>query len=358
MAPPFRRSALAYVSVLLVLAFGFSGLLATVPTRGSSPGEDAGDEPLVPPADHHVHVWSRATRDVAVRIQEALDEEVIAEEDVRDLSARDVIAGLDSARIERGVLISTAYFFGFPDISVENERAKVEAENDYVARQVAAHPGRLVGFFSVNPLADYALDEIERLADHESFVGVKLHLGNSDVALRDAEDVARLREVFARANELDIAVVIHLGGRSDSFGAPDAEAFVDEVLPAAPDVAIQVAHMGGPGGFGPGSRAAARVFATAIEAHPERTRNLVFDMSAVPHPRYLAEGDTSLVRRIDELNRAFVDVVRDLGVDRVVYGSDYPLLSMPRLLSGLRQDLPLTDGEFLDLVDDPAPYLR
>lgn len=32
------------------------------------------------------------------------------------------------------MLLSTAYFFGFPDVTVEDERAKVRAENDYVAR--------------------------------------------------------------------------------------------------------------------------------------------------------------------------------------------------------------------------------
>lgn len=31
---------------------------------------------------------------------------------------------------------------------------------------------------------------------------------------------------------------------------------------------------------------------------------------------------------------------------------------MSRYLKGIREDLPLTDEEFRDLVDDPAPYLR
>ncbi len=353
-----RRFTVANVTLLLLLAAGIPARDAPDPARGGSPGAEAADQSPMPSADHHIHVWSAAARDVAVRIQKALEEEVVAEEDMRVLSGDDVIAGLDSAGVERGVLLSTAYFFGVPDVSVEDERSKVRAENDYVARQVEAHPDRLVGFFSVNPLTDYALDEIERLADHNAFVGLKLHLGNSDVDLRDAEDVARLREVFARVNELGLAVVIHLGGRRDSFGAPDAEAFVDEVLPAAPDVPVQVAHMGGPGGFGPGTRAAPGVFAAALEEHPERTRNLFFDLSAVPHPRYLAQGDTALVRRIDALNRAFVQAARELGFDRVVFGSDYPAIPISRYLAGLRQDLPLTDEEFGELIDDPAPYLR
>lgn len=251
MPHPRRTLRLAIVTAPLFLAGGIAlGTAGPEPELSVHHAERDGTltptDTVRPPADHHVHVWSPAARDVGIQIQKTLGQEVVAEEEMRVLSGDDVIAGLDSAGMERGVLISTAYFFGIPDVSVENERAKVQAENDYVARQVAPHPDRLVGFLSVNPLADYALDEIERLANHEAFAGLKLHLGNSDVDLRDGEDVARLREVFARANELGLAVVIHLGGRSDSFGAPDAEAFVNEVLPAAPDVPIQVAHMAGP----------------------------------------------------------------------------------------------------------------
>lgn len=350
---------------MLLTAPVLSLLLGLAPSPAAGPGpappgstDDDPADPPVPPADHHVHVWSPDARDAAIRIQEALGEEVIEEDEMRPLSADDVIAGLDSAGIERGVLLSTAYFFGNPEIAPEDERAKVRAENDYVARQVAAHPDRLVAFFSVNPLADYALGEMERLADHEAFVGLKLHLGNSDVDLRDGGDVERLREVFARASELDLAVAIHLGGRSDSFGAPDAEAFLDEVLPAAPDVPVQVAHMGGPGGFGPGTRAALDAFAAALEEHPERTRHLIFDLSSAPQPTYLARGDTALVRRVEALNRAFADAARRLGFDRVVYGTDWPVVPMARYLEGIRQDLPLSEEAFRDLVDDPAPYLR
>lgn len=355
---PARRPAIAAVLLLPLLA-GPPGATATDP--GPAGGPTVGDgraEPAAPPADHHVHVWSADARDVLVRAQEALGQEVIPEEKARPLTGDDVIAALDSAGVERGVLLSTAYFYGVPDLEVEDERARVRAENDYVARQVAEHPDRLAAFFSVNPLAGYALEEIDRLAGREAFTGLKLHLGNSDVDLRDSADVARLREVFGRANEAGLPVVIHLGGRSDSFGAPDAEAFVDEILPAAPDVPVQLAHMGGPGGFGPGTRAAARVYAAALEDHPERTRRLFFDLSGVPHPAFLAQGDTALVRRIEALNRAFLDAAREIGFDRIVYGSDLPAISTARYLEGLRETLALSDEDFRDLVDDPAPYLR
>jgi predicted TIM-barrel fold metal-dependent hydrolase len=346
-----------FAAIALVLTFAGAGTVGPGPAAPGAEGPYQ-DDTTGPPADHHVHIWSQDARDFLVRSQEELGQEVIAEAQARPLTSADVIADLDSAGIRRAVLLSTAYFFGIPDLDVEHEYSKVRAENDYVARQVQAHPDRLVGFFSVNPTADYALEEIDRLAGHPAFVGLKLQLGNSDVDLLDEGDAALLRKAFARANEHGLAVVVHLGGRSEEFGRPDAEAFLDEVLPAAPDVPVQVAHMGGPGGFGPGTRASIRAFAAALNDHPERTRNLVFELSAVPHPTYLASGDTALERRIEDLNRAFVEVAREIGFDRIVYGTDYPLVSMPRYLEGLRSSLPLTEEEFRDLVDDPAPYLR
>lgn len=356
MKPSSRILGIAAASLALLAVLLGAG--RAVPDGHAADPTSTGAGGGAPPADHHLHVWSAEARDLLIRAQRAVGQEVIAEEDARALGADDALAGLDSAGIERGVLLSNAYFFGIPDVDVEAEYAKVRAENDYVARQVAASPDRLTGFFSVNPLADYAFEEIERLADHEAFTGLKLHLGNSDVDLRDTADVARLREVFARANEHGLAVVVHIGGRSEDFGAPDAEAFLGEVLPAAPDVPVQMAHMAGPGGFGPGTRASARVFAAALEEHPERTRNLLFDLSGVPHPKSLARGDTALARRIEELNRAFLETAREIGFDRIVYGSDYPAISTARYVEGLRESLPLSEAEFRDLVDDAAPYLR
>lgn len=314
-----------YVALTAVVAAGLLTVASSAPR--SSPdlrAHDAVGAASTPPADHHVHVWSRSARDLLVLAQEELGQDVISEEQARVLTGSDAVTALDSAGVQRGVLLSTAYFFRIPDVAVEEERKKVRAENDYVARQVEAHPDRLVAFLSVNPKADYAIDEIERMGGREAVVGLKPHLGNSDVSLRDSAELARLREVFARANERGLAIVVHLGGRSPDFGAEDAEAFLNEVLPAAPDVPVQV----GPGGIGPGARAAPDAFATALE------------------------------RRIAELNRAFVETARAIGFDRIVYGTDWPAISMPRYLEGVRAALPLSEEEFRDLVDDPAPYLR
>lgn len=343
------------VGATTLVVLGLTPVAHGTPRLSSAPGTAV--QEAAAPADHHMHVWSADARDLLVEAQRAVGQEVIAEEDARALTGADAVAALDSAGIRRGVVLSNAYFFGIPDVEVKDEYARTRAENDFVARQVSQYPDRLVGFFSVNPLADYAIGEIDRLADRPEFVGLKLHLGNSNVDLRDPAHVHRLREVFARANEAGLAIVIHIGGRSADFGAADAEAFLTEVLPAAPDVPVQLAHMAGPGGFGPGTQASFETFAAAIERDAEATENLLFDLSGVPHPISMAQGDTTLIRRIEEINGAFLEAARAVGFDRVVFGSDYPAISVPLYFRGIRETLPLSDAEFRDLVDDPAPYL-
>jgi uncharacterized protein len=69
----------------------------------------------------------------------------------------------------------------------------------------------LLGFCSVNPLREYALDEIARCAtDKNSRSGLKLHFGNSDVNVDNPEHLNQLRLVFRAANQHGMAIVVHM----------------------------------------------------------------------------------------------------------------------------------------------------
>jgi predicted TIM-barrel fold metal-dependent hydrolase len=103
------------------------------------------------------------------------------------VSAEDLVALLDAAGIRKGLVLSLAYQYGNPNRpAVQNEYEKVKAENDWTSEQVARYPDRLRGFCSINPLKEYALDEIARCGkDSQLRRGLKMHFGNSDVDLSD-----------------------------------------------------------------------------------------------------------------------------------------------------------------------------
>ncbi len=127
-------------------------------------------------------------------------------------STQAISSRLDSAAIRRALVLSVAYQFGNPNKpAVEDEYAQVKTENDWTSRQVARFPDRLRGFCSVNPLKDYAIEELARCAkDPQLRIGLKLHLGNSDVDLDNPQHVEQLRRVFRAANEHRMAIAVHM----------------------------------------------------------------------------------------------------------------------------------------------------
>ena len=260
------------------------------------------------------------------------------------ISAEQLVANLDEAGIRRAAVLSTAYWFGSPLMKTEgDELANVRAENDWTIQQAARFPDRLVPLCSFNPLKDYALAEIERCAKIPQVKGFKLHIGNSRVVMKDPEHVEKLRRVFAAINERRLAIVAHLWTQP-SYGREEAEIFLSQVLPAAPDVTVQIAHFAG---GGPGyTDEALEVFAEAIAAKDPRTKNLYFDVATV------ADGQTP------ETLRKFAERIRQVGPQRVLFCTD--MGPPPARLSWLtfRTTVPLTEEEIRTIAGNVAPYLR
>ena len=129
-------------------------MLSTSPANGQ-----------VPRADHHQHLFSPAIGALLAGRSEG----------PQAITARDIVALLDSAGIHRALLLSVAYMYGSPARPVEDEYAKVRAENDWTGAQAALFPERLRAFCSFNPLKQYALDELARCAkDPNLRRGIKL----------------------------------------------------------------------------------------------------------------------------------------------------------------------------------------
>ena len=267
------------------------------------------------------------------------------------VTADRLIAQLDAAGIRRAVVLSLAYAHGNPSLRGNDEYAKVRAENDWTGQQVARYPDRLRAFCSFNPLREYALAELDRCAkDPHLRHGLKLHLANSQVDLRDSGHVEQLRRVFRAANAHRMPIIIHLWtGRT--YGQKDAEVFLNQILPEAPNIPIQIAHLAGAGpGLDPNSQKALVVLADAVSAGDPRTRNLYFDVA------------TSVTMQTSAEDAKFIaDRLRQIGLNRIFYGSDMAILGNPTARQGwgaFRGMLPLTEAEFRTIANNVAPYMR
>jgi len=295
-----------------------------------------------PAADHHQHVFSARTLEL-----------LGPGAGLKPLQAKDVIALLDAAGIRKGVLLSTAYMFGSPRHAFDDEYARVRAENDWTAAQAAQFPDRLIAFCGINPLKEYALDEIRRCAGKPGFGrGIKLHLGNSDVQLDQGAHVKRLAEVFAAANREGMAIVVHMRAsirNKRPYGAAEAQVFLDQVLPAAPDVPVQLAHLAGtgPGFEDPPARAVLATLAAAVERGHPATRKLWFDVASVVDRDITPEAAGLLVKYL-----------RQVGMARLLYGTDSAQGDnlRPREAWAAFRRLPLTEAEFAQVAGNVAPY--
>lgn len=260
-------------------------------------------------------------------------------------TAEQLVQQLDDAGIQRGVVLSVAYWYGsgLMPKAEGDEAANVRSENDWTAQEAARFPTRLVAFCSFNPLKDYALAELDRCAKHPHLKGLKLHFGNSEVDVKNPRHVEQLRRIFAAANESRLPVVAHLW-TDPAYGRAEAEIFLNQLLPAAPDIPIQIAHFAG---SGPGyTDEALEVFADAISANDPRTKNLYFDIATV------ADSQSK------ETLQKFAERIRQVGLHRVLFGHDSTPPTARQSWLTFRTTVPLTDEEFKTIAGNVAPYLR
>ena len=322
-------------------------LTATISAAASAQTSQASGPAMrvAPSADHHQHLFSPAMAALLSTDSNTL----------QALTARDIVPLLDSADIRRAIVLSVAYMYGSPARSVEDEYAKVRAENDWTARQVFQYPERLHVFCSFNPLKEYALRELARCRkDRNLRRGIKLHFGNSDVRLDNPAHIEQLRRIFKAANDYRMPIMVHLRAnisRKRPYGPIQARAFLEQVLPVAPDIPIQVAHLAGtgPGYEDPPADSVMAVLANAVAENHPQTRRLLFDWASI------------VDRNISSANAALVAKrIRQVGVERILYGTDAAFGDnlRPRESWAAFRRLPLTDSEFERIARNEVPYLR
>ncbi|HEX8398113.1 MAG TPA: amidohydrolase family protein [Pyrinomonadaceae bacterium] len=309
--------------------------------NGQSSQSNSKSEQIVPSADHHQHLFSPSY----VELQPP---------GTKTITAQDVIDLLDKAGIRRAVLLSTGYRYGRPGSEPPDEYAKVKAENDWTAAQAALFPKRLIAFCGFNPLKDYALDELARCANNKNLRhGIKLHFGNSDVQMENSEHFEKLKKVFQAANKQRMAIVVHMRAsisKKRPYGPEQARAFL-ELLSFAPDIPVQVAHFAssGPGYADPQGHSVIEVLADAVAKKDPRTRKLWFELSTNAVPKNPAEVSDLLVK-----------LIRQIGVKRILFGSDAATGDnlRPRESWEAFRQLKLSEKEIKTIAGNVAPYFR
>jgi uncharacterized protein len=289
-------------------------------------------------ADHHMHL---ASPDLCKRVGECLDSHHPSA-----VLASDAIGALDEAKVFKGVILSCAYLYGLPSLKLSPPEVAelTRKENEFTAAEVSKYPARLVGFMSVNPLADSALEEIRHWAGSRILIGLKLHFTASAVHIRNAAERGKVAAVLKEAAAAHLPVVIHIGG--GDFDGHDADLFIREVLPSAGESWVQVAHAGGGLPMKHGNQLRVlRSFAAHITSGDPATQHVFFDLSYVPAP-----GESPRTRSALALQ------MRKIGMARFLFGSDFNVLTPRQEMAGLAR-LPLSNEELQTVKSNCAPWV-
>ena len=245
---------------------------------------------------------------------------------------------LAGGAIEAAVMVNMTPVAEMRDALVSRGRTEEEASAEAIARlrrrnawtcEVAREHPQLVAYISVDPAMgeDGAVAELTaRLA--EGARGIKLHPANQRYAPGDR----RLWPLYEEVQRLGLPIISHCGLSFDrklpAYASPTA---FREVLDQFPGLTLVLAHLG----YG---------FLDESFEMAERFPNLVFDCS------YAVEGSLDPPAISDE---DVVAIFRRLGVERVLFGSDWPWGHPLRDADRIRR-LPLTDEEKQLILSDNA----
>jgi len=227
------------------------------------------------------------------------------------VGADELLRHMDESGIEKSVV------FGFPWEQHDNFRR----HNDYILDTVSRYPGRLIGFCCFSPLSTKGAQEAERcLSAGLRGVGeLAVYAGGMNRSVIDA-----LQEVMAVCKDKDAPVLIHTNepvGHSYPGKAPMTVSQIYELVKQFRQNRIVLAHWGG-----------GLVFYGLMKREvKEALKNVWFDTAASP---FLYDA---------QIYRVAGTAV---GFEKILFGTDYPLLPANRYLSELKASgIPAADQE-------------
>ena len=214
--------------------------------------------------------------------------------------AEDVVAMLDETQFERAIVFGFAF----------NDPGLCRMVNDYVIEKTKQYPDKLTGFISAPPDAKCAEKEIDRcLSAGLQGVGEIFHIDNEKESLALAGICA----------ERDLPLIVHVNEPVGHYypGKITIELKrIEQFIERNQKLRVVLAHWGG-----------GLILYEAMPEIREKFRNVYYDTAATP---FLY--DESIYRAALALGLS----------DKIIFGSDYPLLSPLRYMKAL-DSLPLAD---------------
>jgi len=264
--------------------------------------------------------WLRERRDEYAKSDPCFAS-LYSQPEAKIVTAEELIASMDEAGIDLSVVLNAGW--------VSHELCV--KTNDYILDSISRYPTRLVGFCAIQPRAgDAAIAEVERCAK----AGAK-GIGElrSDVQGFDLTDKVTMGPIIDAALKHDLIFLTHssepVGHDYPGKGSitPD---ILYSVIMAFPRLKLVCAHWGGGVPF----------YALMPEV-AEALDNVFFDTAATV---FLYKPEI------------FEQVSRIIGSDKILFGTDYPLMHQNRVLAQI-QSTQLTEEDKAKILGGNAQKL-
>ena len=235
-------------------------------------------------------------------------------DDAKMATADELIENMDKEGIDISVVLN--YGWTTHELCVET--------NDYILESIARYPQRLIGFCSVQPRSlQAALDEIERCVKG----GIK-GVGElrPDMQLLDLTDEEVMQPFIDTVTRHNLVLLTHASepvGHDYAGKGSITPDILYYLITSFPDLTLICAHWGG-----------GLPFYALMPEVKEAISNVYFDTAASPF-LYTPQ--------------IYEQVIPLVGGDRILFGSDHPLLEQSRLLKEI---------EALDLPEETKNLIR
>jgi len=253
--------------------------------------------------DFHTHIfppWLRERRDEYIKVDPCFSL-LYSQPKARIATAEELIASMDEAGIGLSIVLNIGWVGH--ELCVKT--------NDYILDSVSRYPTRLVGFCAIQPRAgDAAIAELERCAKAGARGIGELR---SDVQGFDLADKTTMKPLVDAALKHDLIFVSHssepVGHEYSGKGSitPD---ILYSFITAFPNLKLVCAHWGGGLPF----------YALMTEV-AKALANVFFDTAATV---FLYKPEI------------FEQVSRIIGSDKVLFGTDYPLMHQNRVIAQIQ----------------------
>ena len=248
--------------------------------------------------DFHTHVVPPGIKERRQKyLSDACFAELYAEPKAKLITADELVTAMDEYGIDKSVILNLGWTSH--ELCVET--------NDYILEAITRYPKRLIGFCAIQPIAgDKAIKELQRCARNGARGIGEMR---PDVQGFDFSDNSVMKPVIEAVIEHNLIFLTHasepVGHQYFGKGRITPEVIYPLIV-NFPDLKLVCAHWGG-----------GLPFYALMPEVDKAFSNVYFDTAATP---FLYKP------------QIFKQAAEIIGSDKILFGSDYPLLSPRRII--------------------------